>query len=226
MTEFIEKYRLYFKNRDYLISLFLAFVLFAGSLVINFYAGQYATQKASNAVTDVVLSNVRVFDVDMVFIYGPVIFWTLIGLVCLYDPKRTPFIIKSVAIFVVIRSVFITLTHIGPFPTQAYVETGVLERFVSGPGGDLFFSSHTGLPFLMAMVFWHNKKIRFLCLATSLLFGVVVLLGHLHYTIDVLAAFFITFTIYHIASKLFVKDKALFLSGINKSQHQDLISTP
>ena len=45
--------------------------------------------------------------------------------------------------------------------------------------------------------------LRYLFLAWSVFFGIVVLLGHLHYTIDVLSAFFITYGIVDIAKWLF-----------------------
>jgi hypothetical protein len=45
-----------------------------------------------------------------------------------------------------------------------------------------------------------------------LVFGVVVLLGHLHYSIDVLSAFFISYGIYRIAEIIFHKDKMLWNS--------------
>jgi prolipoprotein diacylglyceryltransferase len=52
--------------------------------------------------------------------------------------------------------------------------------------------------------------IRTLFLAASVVFGVIVLLSHLHYSIDVFSAFFITYSIYHIAIKLFRKDYEFF----------------
>jgi hypothetical protein len=57
-------------------------------------------------------------------------------------------------------------------------------------GGDLFFSGHTGLPFLAALAFWHIPTLRIFYLASTWYFGTVVLLGHYHYSIDVLAALF------------------------------------
>ena len=78
-------------------------------------------------------------------------------------------------------------------------------------GADQFFSAHTGMPFLGALVFWHEKYIRYTFLAAAAFFAVTVLLGHIHYTIDVAAAFFITYAIYHIALWLFPKDHAMFL---------------
>ncbi|MEI8091030.1 MAG: phosphatase PAP2-related protein [bacterium] len=74
-------------------------------------------------------------------------------------------------------------------------------------GADLFFSGHTGLPFLFALIFWNNKWMRYLFVLTAIYFGAIVLLGHLHYSIDVLSAFFITYTIRHINEFLWKKDK-------------------
>ena len=58
----------------------------------------------------------------------------------------------------------------------------------------------------MALVFWKDKPIRIFCIAASIFFAVIVLLGHLHYSIDVASAFFITYTISIIAEKIFKND--------------------
>ncbi len=213
MKSLIKEYRLHFRDRNFLMAVIGAFILLVLSLVVNFYAGTYATEKASNAVTDIILSNIRPFDMDGIFVYGPVIFFIIIGFYCILKPRKIPFTLKSAALFVIIRSLFITLTHIGPFPYQIPLDPGLIGKFVAGPGGDLFFSSHTGLPFLMALVFWKEKYIRFISLLASFVFGAAALLGHYHYSIDVLSAFFITYTIFHMALKLFAKDRTFFLNA-------------
>jgi hypothetical protein len=210
MTKWLQKIKLHCTDRSFLANLLISILLLIISLFINFYAGLYATKSASNSVTDIILSNIRVYDLDGLFIYGAIIMWIFITLVLIAEPKRIPFTLKAVSLFVVIRSIFISLTHIGPFPTQVIMSTSkVMEKFAFG--GDLFFSGHTGLPFLMALIFWHNRYLRWIFIGASLMFGAVVLMAHLHYSIDVLSAFFITYTIFHIALYLFKKDRALFL---------------
>ncbi|UVK57536.1 sphingomyelin synthase family protein (plasmid) [Mesorhizobium sp. AR02] len=77
-------------------------------------------------------------------------------------------------------------------------------------GGDLFFSGHTGAPFLLALMFWKDSRLRFAFLAAAVLFGAAVLLGHLHYSIDVFAAFFISYGVHDLARFLFRRDWEFF----------------
>jgi hypothetical protein len=205
-------YRKYFGDKKFVWSVFLTFIFLAAALIINFYAGTYATVTASNPVTDIILSNTRAYDLDGIFVYGTILLIFFIVFLCLYRPERIPFVGKSVALFMVIRSAFVTMTHLGPFPSQIVIHSDLLSKLSFG--GDLFFSGHTGVPFLMALIFWQNKKLRYLFVCVSVFFGVVVLLAHLHYTIDVMSAFFITYTIFHICEFLFEKDRRLFYSSV------------
>ncbi|MFA6273420.1 MAG: phosphatase PAP2-related protein [Candidatus Paceibacterota bacterium] len=210
MNSLKQKYLPFLRDREFLFSVGLGVAFLLVSFVINYFAGIYATERASGSVTDIILSNIPIFDVDEIFIYGPFVFWIFIVGLIFAKPQRIPFVLKSVALFVIIRSVFVTLTHIGPFPDLAPLDSNLLKYFTSA--NDLFFSGHTGLPFLMALIFHQNRRLLVLFTVTAIFFGVVVLLAHLHYSIDVLAAFFITYTIYHLASWFFKKDKKMFLS--------------
>lgn len=211
MKIWLQKWKEAFKDKRFLISLLIGFFYLAISLYINFIAGTYATERASLPVTDIILSNTRVYDVDLIFIYGPLVLFVFVITLLLHNPKRFPFTLKSIALFTVIRSIFISLTHLGPFPTGVITASNnFIGKFTFG--GDLFFSGHTGLAFLMALLFWQNKTLRYIFLAYSFFIGAIVLLGHYHYSIDVLAAFFITYSIFHISVLFFKKDRERFLS--------------
>jgi len=218
MEQIIKNNKDFWTNSDDLAMAFVACLLLGFSLVINFYAGIYATIKASNPVTDIILDNIRVYDVDIIFIYGPVVLWAFVAMLCFGKPNRIPFVLKSIALFVFIRAIFITLTHIGPSIEGNMLDysSRVIRDFTFG--GDLFFSAHTGLPFLMALVFGRDKRLLSLFTITAIFFGIIVLMGHVHYSIDVLAAFFITYTIFHLAKFFFKKDWDMFNRNLSADQ--------
>jgi hypothetical protein len=206
------------------IGSFLAGVAFlAAALVFNYFAAAYATERASAAVADIILSNIPVFDVEWIFVLGPFVFIVILVCIAFWHPKTLPFTAKSIATFVVVRSFFIMLTHIGPFPDHTVIDGNALllinalslnpNFFLFSTGADLFFSGHTGLPFMLALVFWKHPLIRAFCLISSIFFGIIVLLGHLHYSIDVASAFFISYTIFVIATKVFRKDWGRLLTA-------------
>ncbi|MDB5204344.1 MAG: hypothetical protein JWP09_372 [Candidatus Taylorbacteria bacterium] len=186
----------------------LGAVLFLGvSLCINFYAGIYATVSANNPVTDIILSNIPVYNVDAIFVYGAILLCVSIFFLCIINPEKIPFTVKTIALFVIVRSLFIILTHIGPYPNHTDLTLKLINDFSFD--GDLFFSGHTGLPFLIALIYWDNKFLRRIYIMASIFFAIVVLLGHIHYSIDVFAAFFITEGTYRLSEKLFKKSYLL-----------------
>lgn len=205
-----ERYKKEFSDPAFLASLGWSFVFLVVALVVNHWGGIYAVERASNAVSDIVLSNIPAFDVDDLFLYGPLIFWGIVSLFLLDHPKRIPFALKSIALFTVIRIFFVSLTHIGPYPDHTFIDPNSILSYIFSSGADFFFSGHTGAPFLMALVLWNYRVMRVFCICASFFFGVVVLLGHLHYTIDVASAFFITYSIYRLAEVLFKKDRQRF----------------
>lgn len=210
----IHRYRAYGSLQSFRISAVSSIILFAAGVYLNYLASDYATAQASNSVTDIILSNTPALDVDALFVYGAVALIGFITLLCLWHPKRIPFTLYSLGAFFIIRAGFISLTHIAPFPVHTPIQfTSDIGIFFSKLffGDDLFFSGHTGVPFLMALLYWRDRVLRSLFLAWSIVLALVVLLGHIHYSIDVVSAYFITYTIYAIASWLFPKDHELFL---------------
>jgi hypothetical protein len=218
----MQYFKTYFSDRNYLFSLFGAFVLLGISLVTQFFINGYVTRSISGPVADIILSNTRVYDVGGIFVWGAVILTFLGFFIAIKNLNFVPFALKSIAIFTLIRSVFISLTHISPFPTHAIISSTFFNKEAfSGifTGNDLFFSGHTGIPFLLTLMFWNvNKKLRYFFLGFSFLFAVVVLLGHLHYSIDVLSAFFITYSIFDLCKYMFKKDWQL----LQKKNHETL----
>jgi hypothetical protein len=201
------------KDRQFLGSFGVGLVALLASLVTVYYSTNYATESSSNSVTDIILSNTRVYPVEPLFVYGAlaaVIFSIVVVLTV--QLRAAPFVLKSAALLLFISSIFVSLTHISPYPHRAILSESFLssERLAQMffTGDDLFFSGHVGLTFLMALIFWETPVLRYSYLAISTIFAIVVLLGHLHYSIDVFAAYFITYTIFAIAQRFFKSDYA------------------
>lgn len=220
MGRIVNIYKNFFADKKIMLYTLSAFWLLAISVIVNFYAWRYASISQSNAVTDLILSNIPTYNVDYLFVYGTFVAFIWLLLYCGKNPFQVPYIIKTVALFVLIRCWFIILTHIGPDPSVIYTTTETTWTTIFSHfsfSWDLFFSGHTWLPFLLALLFWKNKILRYVCLFITIAFAVIVLLGHLHYSIDVLSAFFIAYGIYHMSMKFFSKEKKYFDSTFSST---------
>ena len=210
----MQRYKNYFTDKTYLLFLSEGFIWLGLSLVVQFFTSAYVNSLPNTPVADLILSNIRTYDVEGIFVYGSVVLFFLAIFIGINKINGVPFILKSVATFTLIRSVFVVLTHISAFPTHVVIDTAFFNKGVFNgifSGNDLFFSGHTGLPFLLALMFWKNKILRYTFLFFSGMFAIVVLLGHIHYSIDVLSAFFITYSIFQICKWMFASEWAMFL---------------
>lgn len=208
-----EAYRRIHLHEHYYRQLALGFGIFVASMAANVGANLYAALKPTNVVNDLILDFLPTVQLDFVYLYGALLVIVFAVLLGLYRPQRLPFMLKTIGLFIFVRSFFIILTHLSlPLPAiegAVYAPSGSLTRLLSS-GNDLFFSGHTGFPFLLSLIFWKDKVLRYLFLSTSLLFGAAMLLAHVHYSIDVFAAFFITYAVYDLAVWLFTKEHTLF----------------
>lgn len=208
MNEFFRRHREHWTQSESRSATIFSVLVFIASMVVSYYAEIFATNRASNPVDDLILNRIPAFDLEWIYLYGAVGFLAFCAVLIIMNPKTIPFTLHSLTLFFFIRAFFITLTHLGhPLPVAVDLAT-LTSRVVFG--GGLFFSGHVGAPFLMALVFWKQKTLRYIFLAASILLGIIALLGHYHYTIDVVSAFFITYTIFHISKTIFKRDYELF----------------
>lgn len=203
--KFKEKIKILFSDKRYIVSSIWGIIFLGASFFINYFAGLYATRLASNAVTDFFLNILPVFDIDGFFIYGAIVLLILILALIARQPESFPFVAKAIALFVLVRSLFMAVTHLGLIPEGIPLPADNLIRWITF-GGDLFFSGHVGMPFLIALIFWRDRIVRYVFISISVVFGIVVLLGHFHYSIDVFAAYFITYGVADMAKLFFAKD--------------------
>ncbi len=208
MKKIFQKHKSFWSKKELLLNIFVSLIFLFASLCVTYYANSYTFIHASNPVTDLILDNVPIMNVDFIYSEGAMIFLMIIFLMMIYEPKTASFILRSVALFFLIRSGFVILTHIALPPHHSYLDAEDFIHKISS-GDDLFFSAHTGLPFLMALIFWRKKYIKYLFLIFSAIGASAVLVGHIHYSIDVFSAFFITYGIFEIAKNIFKPDYKL-----------------
>lgn len=197
-------------NPERATSIVWGFMLFGIALIIQRMANNYVFGLKGTAVNDLLLNILPTINIET-FIIQEALMITFLGiLLCLIQPKYFNFGLKTVSIFMIIRSFFIVLTHLGPNTDLLPLDTSTigfsLYNIFFNTKGDFFFSAHTGTPFLLALIFWPEKKWRYIFIIASVTMGIGVLLAHMHYSIDVFAAPFMTYSIFIISKKLFYKD--------------------
>jgi len=186
-------------------------LLFVLALFIQHFAYNYIDNRVvGTAVQDLLLDNLAVLNLDIFIVQGALLLtFILIGLL-VAKPQYVVFSIKALALFLIVRSFFISLTHLGANLHQITLDvdgTGFwLYDFLYNAKNDFFFSGHVGSSFLLGLIFWKESFWRNFFFVCSAILGMSMILAHMHYSIDVFAAPFITYGIFVIATKLFRKD--------------------
>lgn len=134
-------------------------------------------------------------------------FFLLWGLyIILHNVKGAIIWAHAYSIMILIRIVCLYLLPLEPPIDMIYLQDPVVATFTSTatPVRDLFFSGHTATSFLIYLgVRGHRFAPLFLC--ASIMIGICVLIQHVHYSIDVLAAPFFAYGAYKISQTVFQK---------------------
>lgn len=195
------------RDRAYRISLVAGLILLTSAYFVNYFASTYNDGNDYISVGDLLLDNIPTYNMEFFFTW---VMYGIMALIFIYPtfvkPEIAPFGLKTYAVLMFLRCGTILLTHVGP-PEGFYyagVEVGgdafsnILFK------NDLFFSGHTAYPFLGFLIF-RDHWIRWILFGGSILMAVTVLLMHVHYSIDVIAAFFITYGTYTLSERIFKK---------------------
>jgi hypothetical protein len=181
-------------GHKYLILISLGFLILAN--IINFLASSYVDKISTTAVPDLILDQIPSLNLDFIFIYGLLaVILIIIFHVTIFHIKELHTTIFQFSLLILVRSFFMVLTHLGQ-PADARIITGFpyLFQFLIFRN-DLFFSGHTAVPFMAFLLFRKEKISTFFLIMTAIL-AATVLFMHVHYSIDVFAAFFITYGTY------------------------------
>ncbi len=125
-----------------------------------------------------------------------------VGAAIAYHPRRTPFLVFLLAVYMVVRTAFVFLSPIGA-PAEM-VDMRLHDAIFSRILGtwtftnEFVFSGHTAIPFLFYL-FFRTPGLKRLMLTGSIVMAASVLLSRNHYTVDVIAAFFVGYSVYALA---------------------------
>ncbi|PIR54820.1 hypothetical protein COU74_03675 [Candidatus Peregrinibacteria bacterium CG10_big_fil_rev_8_21_14_0_10_36_19] len=202
--QLVHHWKILLKDRAYVISFVVGLLVFFLGLSFVKAASAYKDSVIYEPVGDLLLNFLPTYNLE--FLYS----WGMYGIVLiiilypfLFKQELAPFMFKTYGILLIVRSCFILLTDVGP-PEGFYFDAGFGDNFIDEImfRNDLFFSGHTSIPFL-AFLLWKDTKFKWVMLFASITMGLTVLLMHVHYSIDVFAAFFITHGIYSLSDKIF-----------------------
>lgn len=164
----------------------------------------YIEKREGAYLHDLILQAIPAVDVSLPTF---LIIWTISGLVIvrmIQNPGFALLMLSSFTLLCIARMVSITMVPLDPpdglirlnDPLTSMVYGGK-DKFMTK---DLFFSGHTSNMFLMCLCLT-KKTDKYLAFIATIAVGILVLVQHVHYTIDVLAAFFFTYTIYRVSKK-------------------------
>ena len=193
-----------FLNHKHLITMSICFLIIA--LTLNFFAGNYVNYAGNVIASDLIIDNISPINLSFIFLWGyAAVVFVLLFYNLLFNVKEFHVTLSHFSLLVLIRSFFITLTPLKA-PTDAIIlQIPNLYNLIIF-NNDLFFSAHTAVPFLGFLLFKKSSKpLKFFFLIMTIVLASTVLLMHVHYSIDVFAAFFIAYGSYRTGNWFFRK---------------------
>jgi hypothetical protein len=180
----------------------LLFLIIA--IIFKFISGAYADGKGFASPKDLILDHIPSLDLSIIYVWLFVLVLLMFfAYPLIYKPKMLHYSIGLFSLLLMVRSGFTVLTHlkipIGAIAVRYSPKIFDIFDFTN----DLFFSGQVGLAFLAFWVYKENKNLRYFMLACSIVSGIVALFMHIHYSIDVLSAYFISYGVYKIGDFIF-----------------------
>ncbi|MEW6703025.1 MAG: phosphatase PAP2-related protein [Bacteroidota bacterium] len=151
------------------------------------------------------------FNDPLLKLFAPVdVTWLTFGLIYLaliiaffsltFHPEKMLLALQSYTLIASMRIITIYFLPLNAPPLTIPLKDPFVELFGNGETflHDLFFSGHTSTMFLLFLT-TQNKRLKSIFLICTILVASCVLIQHVHYTIDVIAAPFFAYTCYRIS---------------------------
>ena len=188
--------------KDHKYSILFSLVFLAVAVILDYAAGTYVSRTQGVVAPDLILDYIPTIDLDFLFVYGIILVIALLFIYPLFfKVKEFHKVIGQFSLLVMVRAAFTSFTHLQiPSDALEFQVPRIISFLIFQ--NDLFFSGHTAVAFL-GLLLSRDKKIKYFFLIASIILGATVLLMHVHYTIDVLSAFFITYGTFKIGEWFF-----------------------
>lgn len=193
-----------YKVNCFKIRLFIAIALFVGILTVFPFFFQYIESRNGTNLHDAIVAAIKPHDVSIpIFIC----IWSttlLVVLRCFRDPNL---LLVSLYCFIVLTLTRMCSIYFIPLnPPQGLIPlVDPLSNFFYGKTNfvtkDLFFSGHTSSQFLFFLSL-KKKGDKIFALASTIVVGSLVLIQHVHYTIDVAAAIPLTYLCFLLGKRI------------------------
>ncbi|MCX7797135.1 MAG: sphingomyelin synthase family protein [Melioribacter sp.] len=139
--------------------------------------------------------------VDVTWITFAIIYASLLFILIYltYNPVNFLIALQSYSIVALLRLITIFLLPLNAPSTIIPLKDPFVEFFGGGKTllNDLFFSGHTATMFIFFLVV-KSKSLKIIFMLATIFVGICVIIQHVHYTIDVLAAPFFVYTSYRV----------------------------
>jgi hypothetical protein len=204
MTEgFVLRWRLAWKEQKFKQLTLIGIVFFIITLISLPFFFNYIQQREGSQINDFLLNQIRPRNVsNLVFS----IIWSMAVLTlirCIQQPSIFLMFLWGFILLSFSRMISIIAVPLNPPDNLLELIDPISNTFYGSKfvTKDLFYSGHTATQFLMFLCL-KNKWDKLATLISTFLIGALVLVQHIHYTIDVLAAPILTYLVFILVKKI------------------------
>jgi membrane-associated phospholipid phosphatase len=192
------------RNRIFKSDLILGMIALAVLAIFTYFFFDYIENRPGGLVmNDWVLKFLPAEDVSV-----PIVFFELSVIIlflvrAVKDPSMVITFLIAYVFILLTRSITIGITQLRPPIGLIALKDPVADLIYRSKisNRDLFYSGHTSLLFLIYLCS-NNKPVKYFMLFATMAVGVLLLIQHVHYTIDVVCAPFFAYSCYWIAKKI------------------------
>lgn len=177
----------------------LGFIIWVAILIAFPFFFNYIENRNGIVLNDFIINSLPAYDVSVPTF---IIIWSMFSLFlyrAIYDPALLLLFLWGFIFLSISRFISIYLVPLNPPNQLIALSDPITNIFYGKKHGfitkDLFYSGHTATQFLMCLCFT-KKSDKVLAFISTILVGIFVLIQHVHYSIDVITAPFLTYVVF------------------------------